>query len=101
MCLEMRKSTVNNLQSLVVFVSTELSGRGGACVLGSVLRDDWGGVKSSAGSGVSGVDAGDIFGILVSWVGWMSSVGVSGLSIGVGVLSSACDGVSYGMISML
>lgn len=86
------------LQSLVVLVSTELSGRGGACVLGSVLRDDWGRTKSSAGSGVS---AGDILGILVSWVGWVSSVGVGGLSIGVGVLSSACDSVSYGTISML
>ena len=101
MLLKVRKSTVNNLQGLVVLVSTQLSGRGGACVLGSVLRGDWGGTKSSAGSGVSGVGAGDILGILVSWVGWVSSVGVSRLSIGVGVLSSACDGVSYGMISML
>lgn len=87
----MRKSTVRNLQSVVVLVSTELSSRGGACVLGSVLRGDWGRTKSSAGSG----------GILVSWVCWVSSVDVSGLSVGVGVLSSACDGVSYGMISML
>ena len=81
-----------------MLVSTELSGRGGACVLGSVLRGDWGRTKSSAGSGVS---AGDILGIIVSWVGWVSSVGVSGLSVGVNVLGSACDGVSYGMISML
>lgn len=89
---------MNKLQSRVVLVSTELSGRGGACVLGSVLRGDWGRTKSSAGSGVS---AGDVLGIIVSWVGWVSSVGVRGLSVGVNVLGSACDGVSYGMISML
>ena len=98
MLLKGQKSILDNLQSLVVLVSTELSGRGGACVLGSVLRGDWGRTKSGARSGVS---AGDILAILVSWVGWVSSIDVSRLSIGVGVLSSTCDGVSYGMISML
>lgn len=89
----MLKSTVNNLQSLVVLVGTELSGRGSACVLGSVLRGDWGRTKTSAGSGVS---SRDVLRILVSWVGWVSGINMSGLPIGVGVLSSACDGVSYG-----